>query len=103
MRDPIVDMIKIIVGVAVLISTIILLKKEKNKVPSGQISQEPLTGQEKMLIWTLCIFNPVLAGAILYYGWKKVLPEKAKMANQISFAAIGLVFVLVILYFLLIV
>ena len=100
MYDPIIDVIKIIVFIVVLAITITLLKKTKNKVPTGQISQESLMGQEKLLIWILCFFNPVLAGAILYYGWKKVLPEKAKMANQISFAALGLVFVLLILFFL---
>lgn len=101
MYDPIVDIIKIVVGIAIFAITIILLKKTKSKVLVGQVSQDPLTGQEKLLIWILCIFNPVLAGAILYYGWRKVLPEKAKMANQISFAALGLAFVLLILFSLL--
>ncbi len=101
MYDPIVDIIKIVVGVAVFTSTIILLKNAKGKVPVGQVSQEPLTGQEKILVWVLCVFNPILAGAILYYGWRKILPEKARMANQISFAALGLAFVLLILFFLL--
>lgn len=101
MYNPIFDIIKIIVSIVVLSSTIILLKKAKNKVPAGQISQESLTGKEKLLIWILCVFNPIIAGAILYYGWRKVLPEKARMANLISFAALGLTIILLILFSLL--
>jgi len=92
--DPTTDIIKIIIWSIALIGSIVLMKKVKSKVPPDQISQESLIKNEKLLIWSLCFFNPLIAGAIFYYGWRKRLPVKAKQANTISFAAFGLFLVL---------
>ena len=35
----------------------------------------------------MTLLNPIVAGAVLYYGWKKLLPVKAKQANHISMIA----------------
>lgn len=91
-----------IIFLIVLATTIYIMITEKKSVPAGQTSQEPLTKKLKVVIWVLCIFNPLIAGTILYYGWKKKLPVKAHKANQISLWAffilivigIGLFFVL---------
>ena len=37
---------------------------------------------------------PILAGAILYYGWRKKLPTKAQQANRISWTAVAIEVVL---------
>jgi len=76
-----------------LILCIWLMKNRKSKIPEGQISSESLTGNEKLLIWIICIVNPILGGAILYYGWKKKLPTKAKQANHISLWAFLIVII----------
>jgi hypothetical protein len=54
-----------------------------NKVKNGGVA-DILSGKEQLFVWILCIFSPILAGAILYYGWIKALPNKAKKANAIS-------------------
>ena len=68
---------------------------EKKKVVGGQISQDPLSTKFKIIIGILSFFNPVIAGAVFYYGWKKKLPIKARQANQISLWMF-LVFILVV-------
>ena len=73
-----------IIFLVVLVTTIYLMVKEKNAIPKDQISQEPLTKNLKIIIWVLCFLNPLIAGTILYYGWKKRLPVKAEKANKIS-------------------
>ncbi|MEI7511078.1 MAG: hypothetical protein WCJ84_02890 [Candidatus Peregrinibacteria bacterium] len=60
------------------------MRKEKNAIPEGQVLQAPLTGKEKVIIGCLCIIDPIIAGAVFYYGWKKQMPVKANQANQIS-------------------
>jgi hypothetical protein len=70
-----------------------MLKTNKNII-DGQSSSEPLTKKEKIGVIFLCIFNPIIAGTILYYGWKKKLPIKAHQANQIS---LWVFFVMVVL------
>jgi hypothetical protein len=50
----------------------------------AQVSQDPLTKKEKIIIWIICVFTPIWGGAIFNYGWKKLLPVKAKKANNIS-------------------
>lgn len=67
--------------------TLIFAIVTKKKVLQGQISSESLTQGEKIITWVLCIVDPVIAGAILYYTWKKILPQKAKQANKISWVA----------------
>jgi hypothetical protein len=82
---------------AVFIGTIILEIYAKKKLVPGQISEEPLTVTEKILVFVFCIFNPYLAGAILYYGWRNRLPNKAKTANRISWIALGLIIASVVI------
>lgn len=83
-----------IIFLVVFITVIVFEVVTKRKLASDQVSQDPLSGKEKLLAWILCIFNPILAGAILYYGWKKRLPVKAKQANSISWKAFILAIVL---------
>ena len=67
-----------------------LMKAQISEGPEWKrriLSEEPLTANEKILTWICCIFNPIIAGAILYYGWRKRLPTKAKQANRISWVA----------------
>jgi len=86
----IIQLIPLIVFIAVAFFEVLT----KRKLAQGQISDEPLNSTEKILTWLFCFLNPVLAGAILYYGWKKVLPVKAKQANNISLWAFLLAIIL---------
>ncbi|HLD61824.1 MAG TPA: hypothetical protein VI998_02505 [Patescibacteria group bacterium] len=92
-------MITNLIFLGVLIFVIWLMVDRKSKVQEGQVDSNPLTGNEKILIWVICFLNPILGGAILYYGWRKKLPLKAKQANTISFAAFGLLLLIGIIYF----
>lgn len=47
-------------------------------------SSAALSGPEKLIVWILSILNPVTTGAVFYYVWKKLLPNKARSANFIS-------------------
>ncbi len=76
--------IKQIVFLIVFVATIFVFIREMKTVPKGQISQNPLAKQLKVIIWILCILNPIIAGTILYYGWRKRMPIMAHQANQIS-------------------
>ena len=95
------EQIRSIIILAVFIITIVYMIKEKRRVIEGQISQDPLTGGQKGLIWVLCLLNPIVAGAVFYYGWKKRLPVKTKQANQISLWAFFIEIVLGIVFFVL--
>ena len=77
-----------------LIGTIVLMIKSKSKVPDGQSSQDSLNTMEKVFIWIFGFINPVLSGAIFYYGWRKKLPIKAKQANKISWIAVAIEIIL---------
>ena len=46
-----------------------------------------LSGKDKLIVWLVCIFNPIWGGAIFYYGLKNKFPQKAKQANKISMIA----------------
>lgn len=74
----------------VFLGSIIFMINRRSKVAEGQISSEPLTSREKFLTWIVCLLNPLIAGAILFHGWKKKLPQKAKQANKISFIAFAI-------------
>ncbi|MFZ2038942.1 MAG: hypothetical protein WAV11_03320 [Minisyncoccia bacterium] len=91
-------------GEIMTVSTIIcfiLMYYKLSKVPSGQVSQEPLTKVEKIYVWIICLFNPILGGAILYYGWKNRLPAKARKSNMISFwSALIEIIIILIAFFL---
>ena len=91
-----------IIPLVVLIATIYLVVDTKKKVSGGQIIEEGLNSKEKLFIWILCFLNPIIAGAIFYYGWKEKLPNKAKQANQISLWAFFITLMLAIAFFFLI-
>lgn len=65
------------------------MRKNASAIAVNQIDESPLSTKEKVICWILCILNPVMAGAIFYYGWKKKLPKKAEQANKISWMALG--------------
>jgi len=71
-------MIGQLIVLGVLVWCIAFMVTRKSKVPDGQSAPEPLTSSEKLSAWIICLFNPIWGGLILYYGWKKKLPEKAK-------------------------
>ncbi len=73
-----------LIGTIILIITLVYMMKERQRVPEGQTVQDLLTVKEKISMWILCLLNPLIAGAVFYYGWKKRLPVKAKQANGIS-------------------
>ncbi|MCX6764231.1 MAG: hypothetical protein NTU58_00780 [Candidatus Nealsonbacteria bacterium] len=76
----------IYIGIVVsIIGSIIIMKRIKAKLAVGQVSQEPLTKDERIKIWILALFNPIWTDIILYFGWRKSLPIKAKNANLICF------------------
>jgi hypothetical protein len=64
--------------------TLFMMIKERRRVPKGEVSQESLSTTEKAFIGILCVLNPVIAGSVFYYGWRRRLPVKAKQANTIS-------------------
>jgi len=72
------------------------MQRVKSHVTVGQVVTDSLTGNEKLYIWLLCLASPVLSGAIFYYGWRRVLPKKAKSANTVSILAF---LILIILFY----
>lgn len=70
------------------------VKNSAFAIPGQQ--EEALIGKERVWVWLLSIISPVLAGAVFYFGWRKVLPKKAKQANLISFIVFGIWLLLVI-------
>ncbi|MCA9363629.1 hypothetical protein KC727_00175 [Candidatus Kaiserbacteria bacterium] len=55
------------------------------------------TGLKKAEWWAvfiLCAIDPLIAGGVFYYGWKKHLPKKAHQANQLSLWVFFIEFVL---------
>jgi len=48
-----------------------------------------LTKAEKIKVIASEALNPLIAGAIYYYGWRKQLPQKANQANKYSFIIFG--------------
>ncbi len=84
----------IIVG---FVGTIIYLVKMRRSVPEGEVTSESLSKKEKIMVWIFCFLNPILAGAVFYYGWKRKLPIKAKEANKISIGAFSIEVILGIL------
>lgn len=78
--ESIAWLVALIVGIWFMVS-------KKSKIPDQQQSLEPLSGKEKLLVFVLCIANPLILGAVFYYGWKKKLPQQANTANLLSFGA----------------
>ena len=89
-----------IISLLVLISAVGYMVSVRGKFKTGQ-AVDQLSGGEKLYIWITCLLNPIFSGAVFYYGWKKMLPHKAKQANSISlwafFLAIVIVFVILFL------
>ncbi len=85
-----------ILSLLVLISAIGYMVSVRGKVKTGQ-AVDQLSGGEKLYIWITCLLNPVFSGAVFYYGWKKLLPQKAKQANSISLWAFFLEIVIGVL------
>ena len=57
-----------------------------------------LSGTDKLIVWLVCLFNPIWGGAIFYYGLKNKFPQKAKQANKISMIAFLVTLVIYIAY-----
>ena len=87
-----------IVALGVLVWCVVFMLNRRHKVPEGQVVNDPLTTGEKISVWIMGLANPLISDIILYYGWKKKLPIKAKQANRISIWAFVIIVVLVILY-----
>jgi hypothetical protein len=62
-------------------------KAVNNRHPPEEM---PLSITETLLCWLFCLASPIVSGGILYYGWRKQLPLKARQANRISYFAFGL-------------
>lgn len=62
------------------------------------MGKDILEGREKIIVWAANIVNPVIAGFLFYYMWRKSFPNKAKQANRISYIMAGVWFVGYILY-----
>jgi len=86
--------IGIIMWLVALVFGVWFMVSKKKNIPVQQPSLEPLTSKEKLLVFVLCLTNPILLGAIFYYGWKKNLPQQAKTANYLSFAAFAIFLVI---------
>jgi preprotein translocase subunit YajC len=87
-----------LIWLVALVGGIWFMVSKKKNISAEQPSLEALTGKEKLLVFVLCLVNPILLGAIFYFGWKKKLPQQAKTANRLSFLAFG-VFLIVVAYF----
>jgi hypothetical protein len=72
-----------IISLVVLGTAIWYMLKVKKQAQSNQVAST-LSGGEKTFIWIASLLNPIFSGAVFYYGWKKLLPMKAKQANHIS-------------------
>lgn len=90
MRNPILDLIMLVAATTAIVGSYKLMKSAKSKLASEQISQDGLSHDEKNKVYALALLNPVWAGIIFYFGWRKNLPAKAKEANNITFIAFAL-------------
>ena len=50
--------------------------------------KDKLEGNEKIIVWVANIINPLIAGFLFYYMWKKTFPNKARQANRVSFIVV---------------
>lgn len=87
----------LVIWIPIVIWCLVLMFKIRSSVPEGQSSDQPLSTEEKIQIWIICLLIPILGGAIFYYGWKNRLPIKAKTANRISWTVFGLSAILLII------
>lgn len=49
------------------------------------MGKDKLEGKERIIVWVANLINPLIAGFLFYYSWRKKFPNKAKQANKISF------------------
>lgn len=73
----------ILLPIAFVVSIVVM-----NKVKSSTTKDNPLTSNEKIIVWVTCFFAPIFSGFVYYYGWKKKIPQKAKEAGHIAWLAI---------------
>jgi len=66
------------------------------------MNKDILQGKEKIIVWIANIVNPLIAGFLFYYMWRKNFPNKAKQANTVTFIVAGVEITCYILYKLLI-
>lgn len=52
--------------------------------------EDKLIGREKIIVWIANLINPVIAGSLFYYLWRKNFPNKARQANMIAFVVFGI-------------
>lgn|SRR3989338_6423254 len=74
-----------IIHIVYLVLIVVVVWLSIKKLAPGEVSQSPLSTSEKIIVWLLCIVNPVFAVIVFYYGWRKRLPAKAKESNRIAF------------------
>ncbi len=79
------------------IAAIILMAQELGQLSTGEVSEKPLRGGKQLFVELIALVNPIAAGAIFYYGWRKRLPLMAKTANHFSFLGFFLL-IAVLLY-----
>ncbi len=72
-----------IISLIILATAIWYTLKVRKSARAGQ-AIDSLGEGEKVYVWVSSLLNPVFSGAAFYYGWKKLLPHKAKQANAIS-------------------
>ena len=86
-----------IFSIPIVISGIIsfyLMKKIRDTIVENQIDETGLKGKNFLFVFILCMFAPFVSSTIFYYGWKKMLPKKAKQANTIGWISIIIVFLI---------
>jgi hypothetical protein len=66
------------------VATIWLLSYYRKAVPRGAVDTAPLSWGERFWCGFLAFFNPVLTGLILWIGWRRTLPRKARQALAIA-------------------
>lgn len=54
------------------------------------MDKDILQGKERVIVWIANLINPLIAGFLFYFSWRKKFPNKAKQANRISFAVFGI-------------
>lgn len=80
----------IAIVIALSIATISAIRGARSRKSLGQQAGAStptgpgLSKREFILVTLLCLFVPVLGGAVLYYYWKVSYPKKAMQANIIS-------------------
>lgn len=85
-----------LIAVASFVLAIWFMVNKKSKVL--EIDQQGLTVDEKIVVWLTCFLAPIVNGFIFYYGWKKVLPTKAKQAYNISWIAFSIVVIVGVIF-----